>query len=199
MPEFVEQVAADLVLPALAAVQGQLQGGDAVPARFQRQHAAVFVVGMRGGVHQAGRGVQAAQGQLQAGDAGVHGQRLGVDPRGRDLRAGAAASASNTNVSRLRRQAPDLRICRNRIRRRDSLQGDRILPSQTTQTAPSAREAGQIAMRCSGRYKSAGTVGPWLSRISSDLRRAGDGLDNAHSLNQLHEIVGRACSLRRTC
>ena len=85
-PEFIEQIAAYLVLSALASVQGQLQGGHASPSGFQRQHAAVFVIRMRGGVHQAGRGMQTSQGQLESGDTRVDRQRLGVDPRGRDLR-----------------------------------------------------------------------------------------------------------------
>ena len=35
-PELVEQITADFVLSTLAAVQRQLEGGNAVPTRFQR-------------------------------------------------------------------------------------------------------------------------------------------------------------------
>ena len=89
--ELVEQIAADFVLPALAAIERKLQHADAVPARFQREHAAVFVVGMGDGMHQARRGVQAAQHLLQTGGAGVDGKRLGVNPGRRDLRESGCA------------------------------------------------------------------------------------------------------------
>ena len=95
--ELVEQVAAKLVLSALAAVQGQLQGGDAAPAGLQRQHATVFVVRMRGSVHQSGRRVQAAQSEFKAGNTRVHGQAAWYRPRGRDLRA----AEGNRNNSRI--------------------------------------------------------------------------------------------------
>src|SRR3974390_397407 len=42
---------------------------------------------MSGGVHQACGGVQAAKSELETNHAGVDGQRLGIDPRRRDLPA----------------------------------------------------------------------------------------------------------------
>ena len=52
--QHVEQIAAYLVLSALAAIQRQQQGVHALPSRLQREHAAIFVIRMRYGLHQAG-------------------------------------------------------------------------------------------------------------------------------------------------
>ena len=84
--QFVEQIAADHVLAALAAIERQLQNTVAMAAGLKSQHAAIFVVGMGDRMHQARRGVQAAQHELEAGGSGVNRQRLGVDPRRRNLR-----------------------------------------------------------------------------------------------------------------
>jgi hypothetical protein len=59
--ERIEQVATQFVLSAFAAVQRHQQGGDALPSRLQRQHSAVFIVGMRGRLHQASGGLQTAK------------------------------------------------------------------------------------------------------------------------------------------
>ena len=61
----VEQIAAQLVLSPFPARQRHQQCRDAFPARFERQHAAVFVIGMRRDLHQTGRRLQASQHQLQ--------------------------------------------------------------------------------------------------------------------------------------
>ena len=79
--KLVEEIAADFVLPAFAAIERELQHAHAVPARFERQHAAIFVVGVRDRVHQARCGVQPPQHLLQASRAGVDGKGLGVNPR----------------------------------------------------------------------------------------------------------------------
>ena len=63
--QHVEQIAAQLVLPTFAARQRHQQRQGAFPARLQRQHATVFVIGMRRDLHQPRRGVQASQHQLQ--------------------------------------------------------------------------------------------------------------------------------------
>ena len=70
--EFIEQITSDFVLATFAAVQCQLQSGDSVAARFQGQHAAIFVIRVRCSVHQAGCRVQSAQRELESDDAGVH-------------------------------------------------------------------------------------------------------------------------------
>jgi hypothetical protein len=59
--QFIEEIAANGILPTLAAVQRELEDIDSVSAGFQGQHAAVFVVRVRRGVHQAGCGAEAAQ------------------------------------------------------------------------------------------------------------------------------------------
>src|SRR5665811_376063 len=51
--------------------------GRGVTARFEGEHSAVFVVGMRHGVHEACRGMQTAQGLFQPGVAGIDRKRLG--------------------------------------------------------------------------------------------------------------------------
>ena len=81
MPNFVEEIAANFVLSAFAAIQCDLHYADTVSARLQCEHAAVFVIGMRNGVHQAGRRVQTAQRQLQTSGARIHRQGLGINPR----------------------------------------------------------------------------------------------------------------------
>ena len=72
--QHIEQVAADLVLAAFAASQSHQQRRYSLAARLEGQHASVFVVGMRDGLHQAGGGLQAQQHLLQACRAGVRGQ-----------------------------------------------------------------------------------------------------------------------------
>src|SRR5271157_1687204 len=84
--ELIEQIAANFVLPAFTAVQRELQHAHTVPARLQREHAAVLIVRMSHGVHQARRRVQAPQHLLQPSGAGVDGKRLCVDPGRWNLR-----------------------------------------------------------------------------------------------------------------
>jgi hypothetical protein len=57
----VEQLRADRVVAGLAAVQRQQRHARAPAAREQRQHPAVLVVRVRGGVHRAGRRLQLEQ------------------------------------------------------------------------------------------------------------------------------------------
>ena len=63
-------------MPAFAAVERHQQCRNALAARFEGQHAAIFVVGMGIGLHQAGGGLQAAQHQLQASGSRVLRDRL---------------------------------------------------------------------------------------------------------------------------
>ncbi len=86
--EFIQQIAANFVLPAFAAIQGELQCRHAMPARFKGEHASVFVVGVRHRVHEPCRGMQAPQHLLKTGVAAIDRKRLGVDPGRRDLRKG---------------------------------------------------------------------------------------------------------------
>ena len=53
--ESVEELGADRVVAGFAAVQRHERQPHAVPAAEQREHASVLVVGMRRGVHRAGR------------------------------------------------------------------------------------------------------------------------------------------------
>ena len=74
--QHVEQIAADLVLAAFAPSQSHQQCGDPVAARFQRQHAAIFIIGVRGRLHQSGRGLQTTQRLFQSSSTGVLRQRI---------------------------------------------------------------------------------------------------------------------------
>ena len=96
--EFIQKIAANFVLAAFATIQGELQGGDAVSARFKREHAAVFVVRMGDGMHEARRGMQAAQHLFQPGVAGIHRKRLGIDPRRWNLREGCRRQKRENQV-----------------------------------------------------------------------------------------------------
>ena len=78
--ERIEQLAADDVLPALAAIERQIRDARVIAAGCARQKRRVFIVGMRAGVQHAGRRLQSLQQLHQAGRAGV------VD--GTDLRVG---------------------------------------------------------------------------------------------------------------
>ena len=60
--QLIEQVAAGFVLPAFAAGQGQQGHGRAPAPRLERQHAAVFVIGMRIHLQQPRRGLEPPQG-----------------------------------------------------------------------------------------------------------------------------------------
>ena len=53
-PEAIEQLGADRVVAGLAARQREQRDSRALAAAQHRQHAAMLVVGMRGGVHRAG-------------------------------------------------------------------------------------------------------------------------------------------------
>src|SRR5262245_27032206 len=57
----------ELVLSAFAAGNGKQGYLSALAARFQREHAAIFVVGMGGDLHQAGGGLELGEklGQVQ--------------------------------------------------------------------------------------------------------------------------------------
>ncbi len=74
--QHVEQIASYFVLTTFAAGERHQKGGISFPARLQGQHAAIFVVGMRGGLHQTGRGLQAEEHLLQAGGSGIRGKRI---------------------------------------------------------------------------------------------------------------------------
>ena len=74
--QHVEQIASDFVLPAFAASERHQQRGHAFAARLESQHAAIFVVGMRDGLHQASGGLQAKQHLLQSRRACVGRQRI---------------------------------------------------------------------------------------------------------------------------
>src|SRR5215471_9485698 len=69
--EYIRQVAADFVLAPFAAVEGHEQRADAVAARLESQQAAVFVIGMSDYLHQARRGAEAEQFEVQPGEAFV--------------------------------------------------------------------------------------------------------------------------------
>ena len=74
----VEEAVAHAVLAALATSDGKQDGIDAMAARFQRQHTAIFVIGMRGGVQHARRGAQLSELLNEAGSTFVLRQRLGI-------------------------------------------------------------------------------------------------------------------------
>ena len=61
--ERIEQAAANFILPAFASSESHEQRLGAEAARLHREHAAVFIVRMGGGVHEAGGGGKALQGQ----------------------------------------------------------------------------------------------------------------------------------------
>ena len=56
--EGVEQLGADRVVACLTTVDSEQPGSGATPTAQHRQHAALLVIGMRGGVEEAGRGLQ---------------------------------------------------------------------------------------------------------------------------------------------
>ena len=72
--EFVAEFLADGVLSAFTAGEGHLDDVSAASAGFEREHAAVFIVGMGGGVHQARGGAKLAQREQQAGLALINGK-----------------------------------------------------------------------------------------------------------------------------
>ncbi len=69
--QHIKKIAAHLVLAALAPIQSEQQYAIAVAAGLEGHHPAVFIVRMGRGMHQAGRGAQTAQHQLQASGAGI--------------------------------------------------------------------------------------------------------------------------------
>ena len=75
-PERVEQLRADRVVAALAAIERQQRHARAVAAAQLRQDAAVLVIRMRRDVHHAGRGLEFLDLLPCAGRAGVLGDRL---------------------------------------------------------------------------------------------------------------------------
>ncbi len=74
--QHVKQVAAHFVLTAFAAGESHQQRRVSLAAGLEGQHASVLVVGMRGGLHQAGRSLQPEQHLFQARCPGVRGQRI---------------------------------------------------------------------------------------------------------------------------
>ncbi len=66
------------VLAAFAAGEGHDGGAGAHAARLEGHHAAVFVVGMGNGEHEAGPGVELAQSLRQARGAAIFGKRLRI-------------------------------------------------------------------------------------------------------------------------
>ncbi len=76
--KFVGTFGAKFVLAAFAARDCEKQRRGAVSARFQREHPAVFVVGMGDGLHDARRGFQLGQQLRQVDRAQVFRQRPGV-------------------------------------------------------------------------------------------------------------------------
>jgi hypothetical protein len=74
--ELVGEMRAGLVLSAIAAREREELDGDSVAARFEREQAAVFVVGVRVNVHETRGGAQLGEHLLDAGAARVHGERL---------------------------------------------------------------------------------------------------------------------------
>ena len=67
--ERIEQLRADLVLPAVAARRRHQRHAHAQAPRVPGQHRVVLVVGMRRGLHQRADGVELAQRHGQAGRA----------------------------------------------------------------------------------------------------------------------------------
>ena len=63
--QHIRQIAANLVLPALAAIQRHQQRAHAAPARLQCQHPAIFIIRMRHHLHQPRRSPQPQQFQPQ--------------------------------------------------------------------------------------------------------------------------------------
>ena len=141
--ELIQQIAADFVLPALAAIERELQHARAVPARLQREHAAVFVVGMSNGVHQPRRGVQSAQHHLQSGGTGVDGERL-VSTQGDGSCAKAAAHRSVS--SRQNRATTPERSSGRAVRFGRTIVCQKQIRSslQSTQTGERARDAAPL-------------------------------------------------------
>ena len=75
-PQHVKQVASYFVLAAFAAGESHQQGRVSLAAGLEGQHASILVVGVRGGLHQAGSGLQAEQHLFKARRPGVRGQRI---------------------------------------------------------------------------------------------------------------------------
>ncbi len=69
--QHVRQIAANFILPALAAIQRHQQHTRAPPTRFQRQHSAIFIIGMRHGLHQPRSRAQPPQHEPQAESAPI--------------------------------------------------------------------------------------------------------------------------------
>ena len=69
--QHIRQVAADLVLPALAAIQCEQQRVHAVASRLQRQHSAVFIIGMCHDLHQSASRAQAQEFKMQTRGASI--------------------------------------------------------------------------------------------------------------------------------
>ncbi len=74
--QLVEEIAACLVLPAVAAGQRHQHDLGALAAGLKCQHGAVFVIGMGRGLQQAGGCLQLPEGLVEAARAGILRQAL---------------------------------------------------------------------------------------------------------------------------
>ena len=72
MPELsklVEESAAETILATFSAGESEEFGFDTVAARFEREHATIFIVGVSDDLHQSRSGAELANLELQAVDA----------------------------------------------------------------------------------------------------------------------------------
>ena len=67
--QHIRQIASYLVLAALAAIQRHQQHAGSATARFERQHPAIFIIGMRYCLHQPRRRAEPPQHPPQADDS----------------------------------------------------------------------------------------------------------------------------------
>ena len=78
--EFVGKGVAGFVLSTFAASEGHQQRLHALAAGFICEQAAIFVIRMRSGMHEARRCIQPSQHLFQPGDAGVPAVSVTVGP-----------------------------------------------------------------------------------------------------------------------
>ena len=99
-PEAVEELRPERVVSGLAAIEREQRDARAHATAGERQHAAVLVIGMRRGVHQARRGRQLLQPMPRARGAGVLGQRRGCG-QGQRQNAGERQQAERKMTGRV--------------------------------------------------------------------------------------------------